>query len=282
MSITVSTFYKFVPIADPLAFKTEVAAFGCQQGLKGTILVAREGINATVSGTHEAITALLHWLRSDARFSDLVSNESFAAQHPFRRYKVKVKPEIVTFGHPDVDPVTNAGTYVPPEHWNALIQDPGVIVIDTRNSYEFDVGTFRGAIDPKTKTFREFSNFVGENLDPAKHHKVAMFCTGGIRCEKATAYMRAQGFRDVYHLEGGILKYLEVIPKQDSLWQGECFIFDERVALEHGVTPGGYVLCTGCGYPIHRTGSADDSVNDCPKCALRAPSEGAASIQSGN
>jgi UPF0176 protein len=270
MTITVSTFYKFVPIAGPSAFKTEVAAFGCLHGLKGTILIAHEGINATVSGRPEAIAALLGWLRSDARFRDLVSKESFASEHPFRRFKVKVKPEIVTFGHAGIDPVANAGTYVPPERWNALIQDPGVIVIDTRNSYEFDIGTFQGALDPKTQTFREFSTFVGQTLDPSKHHKVAMFCTGGIRCEKATAYMRAQGFRDVYHLEGGILKYLEVIPKEDSLWQGECFIFDERVALEHGVTPGGYELCTECGYPIHRTESADRAAAACPQCASRA------------
>ncbi len=270
MSITVSTFYKFVSIADPAAFKAEVAVFGCARGLKGTILVAREGINATVSGPPDAIADLLGWLRSDARFRDLVSKESFAEVHPFRRFKVKVKPEIVTFGHPDIDPVANAGTYVPPERWNALIQDPDVIVIDTRNRYEYDIGTFQGAVDPGTQTFREFSTFVGEALDPSKHHKVAMFCTGGIRCEKATAYMRAQGFPDVYHLEGGILKYLEVIPQADSLWQGECFISDERVALEHGVTPGDYQLCPDCGYPIHRPSSADGAAGVCPKCASRA------------
>jgi len=270
MQITVSTFYKFVPITDTEALQSSLAGLGCKLGIKGTILIAREGINATISGTRDAIATFLASLRADGRLCDLVTKESSATAHPFRRLKVKVKPEIVTFGHPDIDPIANTGAYVRPEDWNALIQDPDVLVIDTRNTYEYDIGTFQGAVDPKTQTFRDFSTFVSDELDPARHRKVAMFCTGGIRCEKATAYMRAQGFNEVYHLEGGILKYLEVIPKDQSLWQGECFIFDERVALEHGVTPGDYGQCRSCGYPVRRSDDTQEIDSICTKCAAKA------------
>ena len=265
MTITVSAFYKFVSIDDPAALQGVLAAGGCALGLKGTILLASEGINATISGEAASIAKFLEDLRADARFHDLVSKESVNAKHPFKRYKVKVKPEIVTFGQPDLNPAANAGAYVRPEDWNALIQDPDVIVVDTRNFYEFGIGTFEGAIDPKTQTFRDFPNFVREALDPARDTKIAMFCTGGIRCEKATAYMRSQGFKDVYHLEGGILKYLEVVPEDQSLWRGECFIFDERIALEHGVTPGDYGQCPRCGYPVRRDAEA---VKDGDLCAV--------------
>lgn len=271
MTTTISAFYKFVSIEDPGKLKVVLAARGCALGLKGTILVANEGINATISGTADGIAEFLAALRSDGRFSNLVSKESINTDHPFRRFKVKVKPEIVTFGQPDLDPASNAGTYVRPEDWNALIQDPDVVVIDTRNFYEFGIGTFEGAIDPKTDTFRDFPRFVGENLDPARDRKVAMFCTGGIRCEKATAYMRSQGFADVYHLEGGILKYLEVVPKEQSLWRGECFIFDERIALEHGVTPGDYGQCRSCGFPVRRDERTLSGVDQiCDACAAKA------------
>ena len=269
MPINCSTFYKFVTISDPDALKSALAAQGCALGLKGTILIAHEGINATISGTPESVATFLSELRSDTRFANLVSKESTAAEHPFRRFKVKVKPEIVTFGHPDIDPAANAGTYVRPEDWNALIQRPDVLVVDTRNFYEFGIGTFERAIDPKTETFRDFSKFVSDELDPARDRKVAMFCTGGIRCEKATAYMRAQGFDEVYHLEGGILKYLEVIPKEQSLWRGECFIFDERIALEHGVTPGDYGQCKRCGYPIRNPAAAGTPADTCGACAAK-------------
>lgn len=267
MTITISAFYKFVTVEDPEALKQSLAARGCALGIKGTILVAREGINATISGSADAMTAFLADLRADARFRDLVSKESLNAEHPFKRFKVKVKPEIVTFGQPDLNPAENAGTYVRAEDWNALIQDPDVVVIDTRNFYEFGIGTFEGAIDPKTETFRDFPKFVSEALDPVRDRKVAMFCTGGIRCEKATAYMRAQGFEDVYHLEGGILKYLEVVPKEQSLWRGECFIFDERIALEHGVTPGDYSQCPRCGYPVRRDTAGPELARCCATCA---------------
>lgn len=275
MPITISTFYKFVAIDDPERLKAELAALGCGLGIKGTILLAHEGVNATVSGTCEAVAMVLAALRADSRFSDLVSKESYAAAHPFRRFKVKVKPEIVSFGHPEVNPAKGAGTYVPPQHWNALIQQPDVVVVDTRNAYEYDIGTFRGARDPKTRSFREFAQFVEANLDPERDRRVAMFCTGGIRCEKSTAYLRSKGFKDVYHLEGGILKYLEVVPPSESLWQGECYIFDDRVALEHGVTPGHYQHCTRCGFPVRATAintgseptAGAGTASACPNCA---------------
>ncbi|MBR2536703.1 MAG: rhodanese-related sulfurtransferase [Hyphomicrobium sp.] len=270
MTITISAFYKFVAIDDPAGLKERLAARGCALGLRGTILIAHEGINATISGTSDAMTEFLAALRSDARFQNLVSKESLNPEHPFRRFKVKVRPEIVTFGQPDLDPAANAGTYVKPEDWNALIQDPSVVVVDTRNFYEFGIGTFEGAIDPQTATFRDFPNFVSKALDPARDRKLAMFCTGGIRCEKATAYLRSQGFEDVYHLEGGILKYLEVVPREQSLWRGECFIFDKRIALEHGVTPGDYSQCPRCGYPVRRSTEAVEANDVCSSCATRA------------
>jgi UPF0176 protein len=271
MTVTVSAFYKFVAIADPAALRDEITEMCRQLAVMGTVLVANEGINATVSGADENIIQLLGWLRSGERFHDLQSKESLAPAHPFKRLKVKVKPEIVTFGHPGIDPALNAGTYVCPEDWNALIQEPDVIVVDTRNTYEVDIGTFPGAIDPKTQTFSDFAAFADAELSSLRNQKIAMFCTGGIRCEKATAYLRAQGFKDVYHLQGGILKYLEAVPEAESLWQGECFIFDERVALEHGVKPAGYGHCSRCGWPVRGDGSAGQP-QECVKCsALNRP-----------
>lgn len=281
MSTTVATFYKFVSISDPQKLRDDVSALCDRHGIRGTLLIAGEGINATVSGDDADVAALLTWLRADARFADLVAKQSLTTSHPFKRLKVKVKPEIVSFGHEDGDPLKGTGRYVAAEDWNALIAQPDVVVIDTRNSYEFDVGTFEGAVDPETRSFREFPAFVEKTLDPARHKKIAMFCTGGIRCEKATAYMLAQGFEEVFHLEGGILKYLEVIPPEESLWRGECFIFDERVALEHGVTQGHYTLCRVCGYPVVRAdevtqdGSAQNGAvqNCCHKCRAAASRE---------
>jgi UPF0176 protein len=264
MTVTVSAFYKFITIADPLTLRDEVDTLCRRLGIFGTVLIASEGINATVSGGSEHIAELHALLRSSERFADLQTKESQASAHPFRRLKVKVKPEIVTFGHPEISPATTAGIYVAPEDWNALIQDPSVIVVDTRNTYEVDIGTFPGAIDPKTQTFSQFAAFADAELKSRRNQKIAMFCTGGIRCEKATAYLRAQGFEDVYHLQGGILKYLEVVPVGESLWQGECFIFDDRVALAHGVKPAGYCKCQECGWPV-RAGGTDSSG---PLCAI--------------
>ena len=250
MTVTVSTFYKFTTIAEAAKLTAEVAALGCSLGIRGSILIAGEGINATVSGSGDSIARLLTWLRSDTQIGDFESNESVAQSHPFRRLKVKVKPEIVTFGRPDILPLAGAGTYVRPENWNALIAEPDVVVVDTRNSYETCIGTFPGALDPKTETFGAFAAFADVALDPQRHRKVAMFCTGGIRCEKATAYLRSKGFEDVYHLQGGILKYLEVVPQSESLWQGECFVFDDRSALGHTRRAGRFALCPVCGWNV--------------------------------
>lgn len=263
MSVTVTAFYKFVSIAETEALRAELHEVCSAHAIKGTILIAREGINATVAGSDAAVRALLAHLRSDPRLSDLTSKESYVDAVPFGRLKVKVKPEIVTMRQPQADPSQQVGTYVSPDRWNALVSQDDVIVIDTRNSYEFAIGTFKGAVDPGTRAFSEFPDYVRANLDPAKHKRVAMFCTGGIRCEKASAYMLSQGFPEVYHLEGGILKYLETVPPEESLWQGECFVFDERVALDHGVVPGTHLMCKSCGFPVAA------GAPECPSCGAK-------------
>ncbi|WP_072396338.1 rhodanese-related sulfurtransferase [Hyphomicrobium sp. CS1GBMeth3] len=250
MPVTVSTFYKFAAVAEPAVLRESLLAVAREQEIKGTILIAPEGINATIAGPDAGVRNVLAWLRADARFADLTSKESYTDEMPFGRLKVRLKREIVTLRRPEADPSERVGTYVKPADWNALIADPDVLVVDTRNAYEVGIGTFPGAIDPETRTFGEFPDFVARNLDPAKHKRVAMFCTGGIRCEKASAFMLSQGFPEVYHLEGGILKYLETVAPEESLWQGECFVFDERVALEHGVKPGSHFMCKACGAPI--------------------------------
>jgi UPF0176 protein len=260
MSVTVTAFYKFVAIGETDALRAELHAFCQARAIKGTILIASEGINATVAGEDAAIRDLLARLRADPRFAGLTSKESYIGELPFGRLKVKVKPEIVTMRQPQTDPSRQVGTYVPPENWNALVSQDDVIVIDTRNSYEVAIGTFKGAVDPGTRAFSEFPDYVRASLDPAKHKRVAMFCTGGIRCEKASAYMLSQGFPEVYHLEGGILKYLETVPPEESLWQGECFVFDERVALDHGVVPGTHAMCAACGFPVAA------GAPECPSC----------------
>jgi len=267
--IVVAALYKFVKLPDYETLVPRLKTFCDEQGIKGTLLLAEEGINGTVSGTREAIDALRAFLDADGRFDNLSYKESFYDEQPFYRMKVKLKKEIVTMGVNGIDPQQIVGTYVKPKDWNALISDPDVVVIDTRNSYEYEIGTFERAIDPKTETFREFPAYVAENLDPSKHKKVAMFCTGGIRCEKSTAYMKEQGFEEVYHLEGGILKYLEEVPEEKSLWRGECFVFDNRVAVNHKLEKGIYDQCHGCRYPI----TEEDKQSErymlgvcCPRC----------------
>ena len=250
MSLTVATFYKFVPLPDCQELQAPLLAYCQQHQLCGTILLAAEGINATIAGTPTGIQAAVAYLQADARLADLEVKYARAETVPFQRLKVRLKSEIVTLGQPDVDPSDRVGTYVDPTAWNALISDPDVTVIDTRNAYEVEIGSFQGARNPETDSFREFPEYVTRALDPSRHKKVALFCTGGIRCEKATSYLLARGFDRVYHLKGGILKYLETVPTQDSLWQGECFVFDERVAVSHGLTPGSHELCLGCGHPI--------------------------------
>lgn len=268
MSVTVTAFYKFVAIEDPPALREELLAVAREQAIKGTILIAPEGINATIAGPDAGIRHTLAHLRADPRFAALVSKESYADANPFGRLKVRLKREIVTLRRPEADPSRRVGTYVKPEDWNALIADPDVLVVDTRNAYEVGIGTFKGALDPATRAFCEFPEFVAAHLDPARHKRVAMFCTGGIRCEKASSFLLSQGFPEVYHLEGGILKYLETVPPEQSLWQGECFVFDERVALEHGVTPGSHVMCKHCGSPV-AAGSEHEHALHCKKAASR-------------
>lgn len=268
-AIVVAAMYKFVGLPDFEQLREPLLDFCMAQGIKGTLLLAHEGINGTVSGTREAIDNLLAYLRQDPRFADIDHKESFEQGIPFYRMKVKLKKEIVTMGIEDIDPNKTVGTYVEPKDWNALISDPDVTLIDTRNYYEYNIGTFKGAVNPETTTFRELPDYVAKNLDPAKHKKVAMFCTGGIRCEKSTAYMKQQGFDEVYHLKGGILKYLEEVPKEHTLWEGECFVFDNRVAVDHDLNKGRYDQCHGCRHPI----TEDDKLSPlylkgvaCPRC----------------
>jgi UPF0176 protein len=262
--ITVSAFYKFVRVEDPAELKAALVPLVTRLGIKGSILIAREGINATISGVDAAVRELVAFLRADARFADLISKESYTSGYPFKRMKVRLKSEIVTLGAPEADPTDRAGTYVPPKKWNALISEPGVVLVDTRNDYEVKIGTFKGARDPGIKTFGAFRDYVKTHLDPERDTRVAMFCTGGIRCEKSTAYLLAHGFKEVYHLEGGILKYLEEVPKDDSLWEGECFVFDERVALDHGVVAGSHRMCPACGHPVPADAAA------CENCARKS------------
>ena len=246
----VCALYHFVILEDFESLKNPLLSVMTENQVKGTILLAREGINGTVSGSREGIDALLSWLRSDNRFAKLVAKESFDSEQPFYRTKVKLKKEIVTMGIENIDPKNIVGTYIKPKQWNALISREDVILVDTRNDYETAIGTFENAEIPNTTTFREFPQYVADNLDANKHKKVAMFCTGGIRCEKSTAYLKQQGFENVYHLEGGILKYLEEVDQKDSLWQGECFVFDNRVAVNHQLEKGSYDQCFACRMPL--------------------------------
>lgn len=227
----VAAFYHFTDLPDYETMRNPLKEFCDAHQLKGTILLAKEGINSTIAGSRAAIDALLSYLRSDPRLQTLEHKESYCQGVPFQRMKVRLKKEIVTLGVPDIDPRHRVGKYVDPKDWNDLIADPEVIVIDTRNNYEVEFGTFQGAINPNLETFGEFPTYVQEQLNPEKHQKIAMFCTGGIRCEKASAYMLSQGFSEVYHLKGGILKYLEEVPSEESVWEGECFVFDDRVSV---------------------------------------------------
>jgi UPF0176 protein len=250
MTQVIAAFYKFVTLDDYTDRRQPLLNICHHHQIKGTILLAAEGINATISGTRSSIDAILTYLKADPCFADLEHKESIAEKPPFDRLKVRLKQEIVTFGIPTTNPTETVGTYVKPQDWNQLIADPDVIVIDTRNQYEVEIGTFKGAIDPHTDSFTQFPEYIANNLNPEQHKQIALFCTGGIRCEKATSYLLNQGFETVYHLQGGILKYLEQVPATDSHWEGECFVFDDRVAITHGLAPGTYQLCWGCGNPI--------------------------------
>ena len=248
--IVVSAFYKFVLLEDFESLKMPLLLKMKKHGVRGTILLASEGINGTIAGSREGIDAILIYLKSEPRFVDLVHKESYDKEIPFSRTKVKLKKEIVTIGIDDIDPRQAAGTYIDPKDWNDLISQEDIVLIDTRNNYEVQIGTFKSAINPGTANFREFPAYVQRNLNHNQHKKVAMFCTGGIRCEKATAYLKEQGFKEVYHLRGGILKYLEEVDQEESLWEGECFVFDSRVAVSQQLQKGSYDQCFACRHPI--------------------------------
>lgn len=249
-NITVCALYKFVLLENFEKIKTPLLNVMEKNDVKGTLLLALEGINGTIAGSKTGIDNVLAFINADERLSGVSFKCSYHQENPFQRTKVKLKKEIVTMGVEGIDPNLTVGTYVKPKDWNALISDPEVLLIDTRNDYEIEIGTFENAVNPNTETFREFPEYVAKNLDKTKHKKVAMFCTGGIRCEKSTAYLKEQGFEDVYHLEGGVLKYLEEVPEQDTMWQGECFVFDGRVAVNHDLERGQYDQCFACRYPI--------------------------------
>lgn len=248
--IVVCALYKFVTLDDYENLRQPLLDEMLRLGVKGTLLLAKEGINGTVAGHREGIDGLLAFLNKDERIEGIDSKESLDDEMPFYRTKVKLKKEIVTMGVNGIDPKKIVGTYVKPKDWNDLISRDDVVLVDTRNDYEVQVGTFKGALDPNTTTFREFPEYVKENLNPNQHKKVAMFCTGGIRCEKSTAFLKEQGFDEVYHLEGGILKYLEEVPEEDTLWQGECFVFDNRVTVNHQLEKGNFDQCHACRRPI--------------------------------
>jgi UPF0176 protein len=271
--IRVAALYRFARFDDPQAIRAGLAALCARLGIKGTLLIAREGINGTVAGPRQAVDELVAHIRTLPGCADLEVKYAGADVPPFLRMKVRLKREIVTMGQPDIDPLREVGHYVAPADWNALVAEPGTILIDTRNDYEVAIGSFAGALDPKTPSFRDFPAWFREHrealLGTGARAKVAMFCTGGIRCEKATAFLKAEGLDEVYHLDGGILRYLEEVPAEESLWQGECFVFDARVAVGHGLAPGTHALCHACRRPVSeadRTSPAYVEGVSCPAC----------------
>jgi len=269
--LQVAALYRFTPFADHEALQAPLQQICEAHGVKGTLLLAHEGINGTIAGSPDGIEAVIDHIRALPDCAETDVKYSHAEEMPFNRMKVRLKKEIVTMGEPDVDPRESVGRYVDPMDWNELISDPNVIVIDTRNDYEVAVGTFKGAVDPKTKSFREFPGWFRDHREELLEGKtkVAMFCTGGIRCEKSTSFLRGEGVDEVYHLKGGILKYLENVPEQESLWDGECFVFDQRVAVKHGLELGSYDQCFACRMPLTEEEMASpDYVAgvSCPHC----------------
>ncbi len=252
----VTALYKFVTLPKPVIYRNELLDVCKSNDVMGTVLLAQEGINGTIAGKASGIEAVLDWLQSHEPFSELDYKDSWANEAPFYRMKVRMKKEIVTLGVEGIDPSQQAGTYVKPEDWNDLIAQDDVIVVDTRNDYEVAIGTFKGAENPETTSFRELPQWVEDKLEAQPDTKIAMFCTGGIRCEKSTALLRTRGYDNVFHLKGGILKYLEHVPKAESLWEGECFVFDQRVSVKHGLEPGEYDMCHGCRMPIREEDKA--------------------------
>lgn len=268
---TVAALYKFTPITDREALQAELKSRCKALDVYGTILLADEGINGTICAPNDAnMQQIMNYILEIVGENNLELKYSTADLRPFRRIKIRLKKEIVTLKQDHVDPTKQVGTYLSPREWHEMLKDnPDMPVLDTRNDYEVEIGTFKNAIDPKTKAFTEFPDFVKKTLNPAKNKKVAMFCTGGIRCEKASSYMLAEGYEEVYHLKGGILKYLEEIPKEESLWDGECYVFDHRVSITHGLEQGTYDYCFGCGFPISDKDKNAPSFEDgisCKRC----------------
>ena len=269
-SFVIAAFYKFVDLPDYRQRQRPLRQFCLSYNVRGSRLRGAEGSNGTIAGTRSGVESVLAFLRQNAALGNLTHKESQASFVPFGRMKVRLKREIVNLGRPDITPKKQVGQYIPAAEWNDLITDPEVILIDSRNDFEVKLGTFRGAINPQTAAFNQFPEFVSQNLDPRRHKKVAMFCTGGIRCEKATAYLLEQGFAEVFHLQDGILKYLETVPPEESLWQGSCFVFDDRVAVDHRLQPDPVELCPMCKtavQPHHRTSPKYEFGVACPVCA---------------
>lgn len=273
LPVCVAALYQFAPFTDCASIRAGLLALGQAQGIKGTLILAQEGINGTIAGSDSGIEAILAHVRALPGCEQIEVKFSRAPTLPFNRFKVRLKKEIVTMGEPEIDPLLKVGRYIPPQDWNDLISDPETIVIDTRNDYEVEIGTFKGAINPKTDSFREFPSwFRAERerlLSEGKKPKVAMFCTGGIRCEKSTSFLISEGVQEVFHLQGGILKYLEVVPAEQSLWEGECFVFDQRVAVGHGLALGHYGLCHACRRPISEADRQSPKFEEgvsCPAC----------------
>jgi len=265
----VAALYKFVSLQHYETLQTPLQRVCVENEVMGTLLLAKEGINGTISGPDTGVEKVIKWLTNKEEFSNLDVKYSRASAAPFLRMKVRLKKEIVTLGAPEADAANNSGQYVKPEDWNELISDPDVVLVDTRNDYEVAIGTFKGAQDPKTKSFRELPAWVDQKLEAHRDTKVAMFCTGGIRCEKSTALLKARGYQNIYHLQGGILKYLESVPEEESLWEGECFVFDQRVSVKHGLEPGQYVQCYACRMPIDSEDMASAKYQQgisCPHC----------------
>ena len=266
---TIATFYKFADLPDCEEWKNRLEETGDQNDILGTIILAPEGINGTISGSSHGIKGFINEIKSDSRFADIQPRCNQSRGNTFYRLRIIVRPEIVTLGDPSINPNKGVGEYIDPDQWNDLIRDPEVTLIDTRNDYEVEIGTFEGAENPKTQTFRQWSDYVSQNLDPQKHKKVAMFCTGGIRCEKASAHLLSHGFEEVFHLKGGILNYLEKIPSEESSWNGECFILITGSSVTHGLEDGNAKLCFGCRWPLKEEDLQSPKFEEgvsCPKC----------------
>ena len=267
--LTICALYKFTRLDDFEEIQGPLKIFLESLNIRGTLLLAKEGVNGTISGDNDSIMKSLDYLQKDERLVGLEYKFSYSEKPPFKRLKVKLKKEIVTLGVSNIDPIFSSGTYVKPADWNELINDPDVVLIDTRNNYEFEIGSFKGSINPNTETFREFPAYTKNNLEKYRDKKIAMFCTGGISCEKSTAYLKSKGFENVFHLQGGILKYLEEVKEDDSLWEGECFVFDDRVAVKHNLELGKYDQCHACRFPITEEDKEHphyEKGTSCPRC----------------